>query len=58
MKTQLTLDSEIPFSLSFMATSSNVEQNINEYDLMVMNVDEGYVYDDSMIIVNVLVVLL
>ncbi len=47
LKTQLTLDSEIPFS--FMATSSNVEQNINEYDLMVMNVDEGYVYDDSMV---------
>ena len=47
MKTQLTLDSEIPFS--FMATSSNVEQNNNQYDLLEMNVDEGYVYDDSMV---------
>jgi hypothetical protein len=32
-----------------MATSSNVQQKINEYDLMVMNVDGGYVYDDSMV---------
>jgi hypothetical protein len=47
MKTQLTLDSEIPFS--FMATSSNVQQNNNQYDLLEMNVDEGYVYDDSMV---------
>ena len=47
MRTQLTLDSEIPFS--FMATSSNVEQNNNQYDLLEMNVDEDYVYDDSMV---------
>ena len=47
MRTQLTLDSEIPFS--FMATSSIVEQNNNQYDLLEMNVDEDYVYDDSMV---------
>jgi len=47
MKTQLTLESEIPFS--FMATSSIVEPNINQYDLLEMNGDEGYVYDNSMV---------
>ena len=47
MKTQLTLESEIPFS--FMATASIVEPNINHYDLLEMDGDEGYVYDSSMV---------